>query len=68
MADDEKWRNLRDMWAGLGIFLFFFGLFVLLPVYQTWQESKTDRAVVLSCATAESRAACVKEFKKALDE
>jgi hypothetical protein len=58
-AGSAKWRYIRDMWGGLGLFLIVF----LLIFGQQILDHETAQSKIASCAHAVDVTGCIKAVK-----
>ena len=63
-GQSKKWKYIRDMWGGLGFFLFLV-LFLAVPsLYGTYADHQTKQAKISACSHAADVTACIQAVGK----
>ena len=60
----QKWKYIRDMWGGLGIFLVIVLFFIAPGFYHSYNEHQIKSDEVQACAHAVDVTACITAVDK----
>ena len=55
----RKWKYIREMWGGLGLFIVIILIFVAPGMYDTYNDHQIKQSKVQACSHATDVTACI---------